>query len=235
MRPMSEPAGSADDRSVFRDALLAAAAGLGIGPGPDQMERMYRHHVLVAEANRHLNLTRITAPADAAVRHYADSLSLLAAPWVDPGEPLAVLDVGTGAGFPAVPLAVVCPAWSLTAIDGTGKKTRFLEAAAATLGLSNLTALHARAERLKAQRPAAFDLVLIRAVGAMPELLPRIAPLLASGGRAVFYKTPNVPPAEMEAATGTAARCGLAGPRTFDLTLTCGREVLGRRLVCFGR
>ncbi len=235
MRPMSEPAAPADDPAVFRNALLAAVAGFGLKPGPAQVEWMYRHHLLVAEANRHFNLTRITDPAKAAVRHYADSLSLLAAPWVDPGGPLAVLDVGTGAGFPAVPLALVCPAWSITAIDGTGKKARFVGQAAAALGLSNLVAMHVRVEELRSRRPAAFELVLVRAVGAMPDLLPIAAPLLRPGGRAVFYKTPSLPTQEMEAAARTAARCRLSSPRTFDLTLPCGGETLSRRLILFQR
>jgi len=137
-----------DYREVFSTALTNAAGALGLRLEEHHLARMWRHFELVVEANRRFNLTRITAPADAALKHYADSLALLATRWVDSDRPLSVLDVGTGAGFPAVPLAIVCERWGVMAIDGTGKKARFVAEAAAVLGLANLEARHTRAADL---------------------------------------------------------------------------------------
>jgi len=157
------------DHDVFDAALCRAVAALGLAVDQGQRARMYAHFRRVIEANRVFNLTRITAPADAAVQHYADSLSLLAAPWIDAGGPLTVLDVGTGAGFPAIPLAIVCCHWDITAIDGTGKKARFVAETAAALKLTNVRAGHARAADLACgwagQPPGATNIAPKRRAG----------------------------------------------------------------------
>ena len=115
-----------DDRQAFEEALLAACSAIRLSLTEPQRELMLAHYRRVVEANRHFNLTRITSPADAAVKHYVDSLTLMASPWVEADRSLTVVDVGTGAGFPAVPLAIMCPQWQILAIDGTGKKARFV-------------------------------------------------------------------------------------------------------------
>src|SRR5687767_11867845 len=106
-----------DESQIFHAALQPALAALRIEVGPAQQEQMFAHYSKVVEANREFNLTRITSPADAAVKHYADSLALLVMPEFCTDRRLEVLDVGTGAGFPAVPLAIVCETWTIVAID----------------------------------------------------------------------------------------------------------------------
>jgi 16S rRNA G527 N7-methylase RsmG len=140
----SESARSEGSWTAFEAALQGALPALGLDLDADVCGRLFEHYQQVVEANRSFNLTRITGPADAAVKHYADSLSLLASPWVDAERSTVVLDVGTGAGFPAAPLAIVCPRWSVLAIDGTAKKVRFVQACAEAMGLGNLEGRHAR-------------------------------------------------------------------------------------------
>jgi 16S rRNA (guanine527-N7)-methyltransferase len=221
------------DREVFDRALCEAAAAIGLHPPADQRERMFEHFDRMVETNRQFNLTRITRPAEAAVKHYVDSLTLLACPWFDADQPLTVIDVGTGAGFPAVPLAIVCPRWSITAIDGTAKKARFVSETAAALGLANLHVLHARAEDLKPGGGERFDLVLMRAVSPIATGLKRVGHLVGPSGSVVFYKTPGLDERELSDGRRIAHRLGLQLIDSFDVTLPAGERPLERRLLRF--
>ena len=156
--------------SQFSSHLIDALVDLRLSPTDDQLRKLHGHYNAMIEANRSFNLTRITDPKEAAIKHYADSLALL--PWADGvGEKIdSVLDVGTGAGFPAFPLAVLRPQWSVTAIDATRKKTDFVARTAASLGVENLRCEHAHSEHWKAfpegGRPSAnqYHLVVFRAL-----------------------------------------------------------------------
>ena len=108
------------ERDVFAAALIEACSAMQLPISNSNIDLMWAHFFRLTEANRHFNLTRITSVAEAAVKHYADSLSLLAMPLVGSRDRLSVLDVGTGGGFPAIPLAIMQKAWHITAIDGTG-------------------------------------------------------------------------------------------------------------------
>lgn len=221
------------DGQLFERTLLEATASLGLSLDEDQRTVMCAHFVAVVAANRQFNLTRITGPAEAAVKHYADSLSLLASPWVEATQSLTVLDVGTGAGFPAVPLAAVCAKWRVLAIDGTGKKVRFVESTALELGLSNLAVRHARAADLAREKGTGFDLVLARAVGKLGPVLREVRPLVRAGGSVVFYKTARLADDEREEGDRVAAQFGWIKGESFDVRLTIGDEILERRLVRF--
>jgi 16S rRNA (guanine527-N7)-methyltransferase len=222
------------ERDGFDAALGEALAALELPLGSDARDRLYAHYERLVEANRQFNLTRITTPADAAVKHYADSLSLLATPWVDPARPLRVLDLGTGAGFPAVPLAIACPEWSITAIDGTGKKVRFVAECAGALGLAGLVARHARGEDLIRGGGVRFDLVLVRAVGKVAPVLELSAPLLDRGGAVVFYKSAGADEEELRAGQAEAARRKLL-VQEQALELPLAGETLQRRLLRYSR
>ncbi|NLX09123.1 MAG: 16S rRNA (guanine(527)-N(7))-methyltransferase RsmG [Chloroflexi bacterium] len=138
--------------------------------------------------NEHTNLTAITAPEDVEMRHFLDSLSVLLAVPLTPG--LRVIDVGTGAGFPGLPLRLLCPFIELTLLEATAKKTAFLEHIVSRLKLNNVRILTARAE--EAGQDAAtrekFDLVLARAVAQMPVLAEYLLPLCRVGGRCIAMK-----------------------------------------------
>ncbi len=227
---MSETA-TGGDRSFFRDALMAATVPLGVAPEAGQEALMWAHFEQMVETNRKFNLTRITTPADAAVKHYADSLSLLAVPGIDRGRALNVLDVGTGAGFPAVPLAIVCPAWHITAIDGTGKKARFVAEAGETLGLRNLVVRHARGDEFARMAGARFDLVLLRAVTKISPGLVEVQALVRRAGAIVFYKTAAMDADEMTAGRKQAAVLKLVMRDPVDIDLPSADGPIHRRFI----
>jgi 16S rRNA (guanine527-N7)-methyltransferase len=142
----------------------------------------------LAEWNQRFNLTAITDPDAVRVRHFLDSLSLAGV--VDFTAGAQVIDVGTGAGLPGLALAMIYPQIHVTLNDATGKKLRFCQHIIDTLGLTNATTLHARAEdagQMKAHRER-YDLVLGRAVARLPVLLEYMLPLAIVGGMCIAMK-----------------------------------------------
>lgn len=142
-----------------------------------QFERVYEHLI---EANRTVNLTRITAPEEFLYRHLLDSLTL--SPLIPANARLA--DIGSGAGFPSIPLAIARPDVTVTAVESIGKKCKFIQEIKDKLALENLTVLNARSEDLsrKTESREAFDVVTARAVAALPTLLELCLPLVRPGG-----------------------------------------------------
>ncbi|MFN5516601.1 MAG: 16S rRNA (guanine(527)-N(7))-methyltransferase RsmG [Cyanobacteriota bacterium] len=142
-------------------------------------------------ANESFNLTRITAPQEFVEKHLWDSLAgVLSLPELAQAQQSRAIDIGTGAGFPAFPLALTWPQWSITALDSTRKKVTFIETTAQTLGLTQLAALTGRAETL-GQAPEhreTYDLALIRAVAESRVCAEYVLPFLKLGGWAVLYR-----------------------------------------------
>lgn len=217
---------------LFERSLIAACASFGVRVAPAQIGRMWRHFRLACEANAKFNLTRITDVRRAAVEHYADSLTLL--PWLAERavDPARALDVGTGGGWPAVPLAIMLPQIQWTAIDSTGKKARFVAEAAAALALANLTILQVRANEL-AGRTAPFDLVVCRAVGKLPDLVAQTSRLIAHGGYLVCYKTAELSSEERQAGERAAARARLTPQPDRPILLRAEGETFRRLLVSY--
>lgn len=217
--------------TVFADALISVLRQWDLPILPDQVERLYAHFAAMIHTNRGMNLTRITDPRIAAIQHYADSLALLV--WVQ--ERLltvaSVLDVGTGAGFPAVPLAVLRPDWQITAMDSTAKKTRFLSAAVQDLGLANVHVAHARAEHWRAGET--FSLVTMRATGSLMKCLRQGAPHLAAGGTLVAYKTASVLNTERTEGDLEAGRLRLRPEEPFVYELPSSEGTMNRLLMVY--
>ena len=173
--------------------------------------------------NRTYNLTAVSGREEMIAHHLLDSLSI--SPDLA-GERIA--DVGTGAGFPGLPLAIVNPARQFTLIDSSGKKTRFVAHAARTLGLDNVTVTQARAETLRPETP--FDTVTARALAPLPKLLEQVAPLcgpqtrvLAMKGRWPEEEVEQLPPAWQLTASRTLTVPSLEAERcVLTLSLRAG-------------
>ncbi|MDZ4764115.1 MAG: 16S rRNA (guanine(527)-N(7))-methyltransferase RsmG [Chloroflexota bacterium] len=191
------------------DKLAEDAARLfGVTLTPAHEAAFARYADELTTWNAHTNLTAITDAEGVRVRHFLDSLSVAHAVPLTAG--MRVIDVGTGAGFPGVPLALLHPDIHVTLLEATGKKIAFLAHLISVLGLRNATALHARAEdagQMRDQR-ARYDIAVARAVARLPVLLEYLLPLVKVGGRALAMKGGT---AHAEAADSRRALATLGG------------------------
>ena len=161
--------------------LLQGAHVLGIDLTDAQAGQLTAHLDLLDEWGTRMNLTAIRDRPSQITKHLLDSLSVR--PFLR-GERIA--DVGSGAGFPGIPLAILEPGRRFTLVESTGKKCRFLEHVRDALGLANVEVIQARAEAFKPTER--FDTVLARAVGPVAELVKLAGPLVAGGGRLLAMK-----------------------------------------------
>ena len=174
--------------------LIVGAARLGVPLDEATAQRLSRVLDELLKWNRAYNLTAITQPREMLTHHLLDSLSVqrfLAG--------RRVIDVGTGAGFPGLPLAIVDPQRHFTLLDSNGKKVRFVAHVVRALGLANVDAVHSRAEAFVPPQP--FDTVVARAFAPLPTLVEWVAPLcsphtrvLAMKGRALEQERAGLPP-----------------------------------------
>ena len=151
----------------------------------DACDKFVAYYALLIDWNTRMNLTAITEPEEVVKKHFLDSLAAL--PYLKPGAKVA--DVGTGAGFPGIPLLIVRPDLKMTLVDSLQKRIGFLQTVLQTLGLQAQT-VHARAEDF-GRNPlyrASFDAAVSRAVAQLPILLELTVPLLKVGGKAICYK-----------------------------------------------
>lgn len=177
------------------DDFRARAATLGARLDDAAVAQTARYLALLLAANAQMNLTAITEPAEVWSRHALDALSL--APLLPPSA--RVVDLGSGGGVPAIPLAIARPDVRFTLVEATQKKAQFLSAVAAALGLAQVTVRAERAEALAATHRGAFDVVTARAVARLAELVPLAAPFLPRNGVCLFIKGQRAPEELVEA------------------------------------
>ncbi len=188
----------------WQQILAAGAAEFGTVLDAGQIDRFSLFVAELRKWNRRINLTAITAEREIVVKHLLDSLTLTTI--LPPHGRL--LDIGSGGGFPAIPLAIVCPKLAITSVDAVGKKITFQRHAGRLLGLSNFTPVHARAEALAASDPAGFDLVVSRAFSSIPLFVRLALPVLKPEGTIVAMKG-REGEREADAAAGELAELGL--------------------------
>ncbi len=221
-----------DDRAEFITTLKSNLEHLDLQLDDGTVAQMWEHFRLLVAANQKINLTRITDPAAGAVRHYADSLAVAAWCRASGTEATTVLDVGTGGGFPAVPLAICRPDWQVTAIDGTGKKIRCLEQCVDRLGLTNCLALQQRAEEWREDAPS-FDMVLFRAIAPLADCLGLAERFCHPGSVVICYKGDPLPNEEARAALRSRGVRRFARRENWPYTLKGPGGVIFRQLCCY--
>jgi len=167
-----------------REQLVRGAAELGLRLSPAELGKLYAFAAELKKWSRKINLTAITADEEIADKHFLDSLTLLKV--IAPKGRL--LDIGSGGGFPAIPLKIACHDLQVVSVDAVEKKIIFQRHAARLLGLHHFEALHARGEELASRYAGAFDRVVSRAFSDIPTFVRIALPLLAPNGRIVAMK-----------------------------------------------
>ena len=174
----------------FRKILLRAAGELGIVLTEDRLALFESYRETLLLWNSRMNLVSLQSDLDLPVRHFVDSLTLL--PHLPPG-PASLLDIGSGAGFPALPVRILRPDLRITLLEASRKKCSFLKELTRRLGLQDVVVLNTRLEELLKQtaRPS-FDIITSRATLKLPELIEKGLPLLKDGGFLAAMKGPGL-------------------------------------------
>ena len=173
--------------SSERQELITGAHELGLAISEDQATSLLRYLEALEITNQSFNLTRIPKNEYVSL-HLLDSLTALTAFEAKPG--VKIIDIGTGAGFPGVPLAALTPDAQVTLLDSTAKKVRFASETAEACGISNCIGMHARAEAIgrNPKHRERYDIVVSRAVAAFETLIELMLPLIRVGGKAIALK-----------------------------------------------
>ena len=197
-------------------------------PNAEQQLQFQRLYELIIKANQTLNLTRITEPLDFWEKHLWDSLRGIMPLLKDEVEPSAfkIVDIGSGAGFPGIPIAIARPDSQVTLLDSTRKKIAFLDSLIAELGIGNVNTVTGRAEVVgkESQHRQAYDVALIRAVGSASVCAEYALPFLKSGGLAVLYRG-NWTTEEAETLQNAVKRLGGAIEKVEEFTTPLSNSI----------
>lgn len=217
------------DWRQWRSQVAQGAAHLGIEVDGGQCEQFAVHAGELLLWNRRINLTAITDPQAVAIKHFVDSLAPV--PWISPRA--HILDIGSGGGFPGLPLKIVSPKTSLLSIDSVRKKASFQQQVIRLLGLENARALHIRAQELAKSKAyqETFDAVISRAFTALEHFAELARPFLAPNGKLIAMKG-RLEEQELFALEQKRRALALQAPEIFRYTLpVAGAE---RTLVIVG-
>ncbi len=187
----------------MRDKLPEMAEKLGISLSQRQVAQFHDYYDLLISWNRKMNLTTVTDYEDVVTRHFVDSLAVIQAVDLTCGEKLSLLDVGTGAGFPGIPLKIAFPGLKVTLVEARQKRISFLEDVIQRLKLTDIAEVHGRAEDLAGQKQGdnsgtgspmreSFDLCVSRAVARLSVLAEYCLPFVEVGGCFLAYKSEEV-------------------------------------------
>lgn len=207
---------------------------------PEMLSDFDSYYHMLIEKNKVMNLTAITEKDEVILKHFVDSISVAAAvpefrtvlglrdtPTAETAagsvkskKPARILDVGTGAGFPGIPLKIAFPETDITLLDSLNKRVLFLQEVTDSLGLKKITAIHDRAEDAarKPELRGRFEIVVSRAVAALPVLAEYTLPFLKEGGYLICYKTPEAEK-ELEEAAHAISVLGGGKSSIYEYTL----------------
>lgn len=193
---------------------LQALQEFGVALNKQQIEAFRLYAAELAAWNEHTNLTAITDPDVVEMRHFVDSLSIFKI--MKPRKGLRVIDVGTGAGFPGLPLKIAYPEMKVSLVEATGKKINFLKHMVDLLGFTDVELINARAEDIgqKPEHREKYDWVLARAVAGMRVLAEYLLPLADKGGHVIAQKGESAP----QEATDAEEAIKLLGGRIVQLS-----------------
>ncbi len=191
---------------------------MNIDLNDNQLSQLDTYMNMVIEKNKVMNLTAITEPEEFQLKHYADSLSILTTNYINPES--TMIDVGTGAGFPSLPIKIARPDIRLTMLDSLNKRIRFLDEVIAALSLKNVETIHARAEE-GGRSPKLrdhFDIAVSRAVADLRILAEYCLPYVKVGGVFISYKSDNIDE-ELRLSENAISRLGGKLEETISFTL----------------
>ncbi len=172
------------NKQEFNQTLEQGVSALSIKLNQNQLDQFYTMMNLLLSWNEKINLTAITDPEEIIVKHFVDSLTISS--YLKQGA--TVIDVGTGAGFPGIPLKIARPDLTITLLDSLGKRVKFLEEVIHNLKLIQIKAIHARAEDYAQQNREQYDVATSRAVAKLSVLTEYLLPFVTVGGIAVSMK-----------------------------------------------
>ena len=175
----------------MKEILKNAASEIGINLNDTQLVKFQKYYEILIEKNKVMNLTAITEVNDVVTKHFVDSISLINYFDLDNKK---IIDVGTGAGFPGIPLAIILENTEFTLMDSLNKRINFLNDVIELCELNNVTTIHSRAEDLgrNVEYREKFDICVSRAVANLSTLLEYCIPFVKVGGSFISYKSGDV-------------------------------------------
>lgn len=197
-------------RDKFADQMRRELQEINLELSDEQLEQFFQYYQMLIEWNEKINLTAITEMEDVVTKHFVDSVSLIKAVEDIDKKAYKIIDVGTGAGFPGIPLKIAFPELEITLLDSLNKRVKFLNEVTGALGLKGMIAVHGRAEDLGRDNVSreTFDLCVSRAVANIATLSEYCLPFVKVGGYFIPYKSGKI---EEELIAGTGAIKKLSG------------------------
>ena len=188
------------------ELLRSCLSEWNIGIDRKQEDLFLRYYDLLIEWNNKINLTAITDKDDVIIKHFTDSISILK--YIDPAKK-TIIDIGTGAGFPGIPIKIICPSCKVVLLDSLNKRIGFLNEVISSLGLSDIECIHGRAEDIAkdSDHREKYDIVVSRAVSRLNILSEYCLPFVNIDGLFISYKSGSIDE-ELEEASGAVLKLG---------------------------
>lgn len=176
------------EKTEFSKSLKDKAKSLEIYVSEIQVDKFYNYMNLLLEWNKKMNLTTITEPEEVILKHFIDSITIIT--YIKKAE--KILDIGTGAGFPGIPLKIIEEDRNFTLVDSLNKRINFLQTVINILKLDKIQAVHSRAEEFVKNQRETYDIVTSRAVARLNILVEYMLPFVKIGGKCICMKSADI-------------------------------------------